>query len=162
MEKFYGTTIRQDGLQRIGRDTWMLFWGLYETVDGNTYEYRHTFKHRPTIDEIKTVIETQINADTDAKILSGFVWRDMPVWLSQENQMNFKAAYDLAVQTEGRTLPVRFKLGEGKDGNAIYHAFEDLQEFSDFYMKSVEHITTNLNDGWAEKDSVDYSIFIIE
>ena len=35
----------------------------------------------------------------------------MPVWLSSENQFNYKAAYDLAVQTGGATLPVTFKFG---------------------------------------------------
>ena len=41
------------------------------------------------------------NDERDEKIVSGFVWRDMQVWLSSENQFNYKAAYDLAVQTKG-------------------------------------------------------------
>lgn len=28
------------------------------------------------------------------------------MWLSQENQYDYKAAYDLAFQTDGKTLPV--------------------------------------------------------
>ena len=49
MEKIYGTTQRQDGLQRIGKNKWLLYFGYYETEDGN-YEYRHTFSRKPTMD----------------------------------------------------------------------------------------------------------------
>jgi hypothetical protein len=35
----------------------------------------------------------------------------MPVWLSTENQFNYKAAFDLATQTGGKSLPVTFKFG---------------------------------------------------
>ena len=41
------------------------------------------------------------NKQTDEKILSGFVWKGMKVWLSAENQFNYKAAFDLAMQTAG-------------------------------------------------------------
>ena len=34
MEKIYGTTQRQDGLQRIGKNKWLLYFGYYETEDG--------------------------------------------------------------------------------------------------------------------------------
>ena len=43
-------------------------------------------------------------------------WNDIPVWLSTENQLNFKSVYDMAVQAAGASLPVEFKLGE-QDGN---------------------------------------------
>ena len=48
------------------------------------------------------------NSQTDAAILSGFAYNGAHVWLSVENQYNYKAAYDLAVQTGGETLPVTF------------------------------------------------------
>ena len=51
---------------------------------------------------------------------------DAPVWLSTENQYNYKAAYDLAVQTGGETLPVTFKFGS--DEQPEYHTFEKLDE----------------------------------
>ena len=61
--------------------------------------------------DIKNAILDAINKDVDQKILSGFTWKDMPVWLSTENQFNYKAAYDLAVMAQGKTLPVVFKFG---------------------------------------------------
>lgn len=157
MEKIYGTTQRQDGLQRIGRNKWMLYFGYYETEGGSAYEYRHTFTHKPSLEEIKEVVIMQINAEIDERILSGYRWRDMPVWLSTENQFNYKAAYDIAVQTGGSTLPVTFKFGT--DGKAIYHKFETLEELSDFYINCLAYVQSVLADGWQEKEDIDWGVF---
>jgi hypothetical protein len=59
----------------------------------------------------------------------------MPVWLSSENQFNYKAAYDLAVQTGGATLPVTFKFGT--DEVPQYREFVTLEELTDFYTKAM-------------------------
>lgn len=156
MEKIFGTSGRQDGLQHIGRNKWLLFFGYYETAEGE-YEYRHTFNHCPTLDEVKDIVLSQMNADIDEKILCGFVWRDMPVWLSSENQFNYKAAYDLAVQTDGATLPVRFKFGI--NDTPIYHTFNDLSELTDFYTKALAHVNETLNEGWTAKDNINWEKF---
>ena len=108
-----------------------------------------------TLADVKEAIIQDINHRTDAKILSGLVWKDKPVWLSQENQFNFKAAYDLAVQTQGATLPVTFKLGEQEDGTPVYHTFETMEDSTDFYTAAVNHIHQTVADGWAEKDAID-------
>ena len=88
--------------------------GLYEWYEVYLYKKQHT-----TIDFelVKKAILDDINAQTDEKIVSGMVWipasgeNPIPIWLSTENQFNFKSAYDLAVQTNGATLPVTFKMG---------------------------------------------------
>lgn len=158
MEKIYGTPIRQDGLQKTGRNKWQLFYGLYQ--DGDlTYEYRHMFHKKPTKDEVKHVIINQINTDVEENIIHGFKWKDIPVFLSEENQRNFKAAYDIAFQMNGAPLPMKFKIGETKDEEAIYYTFEDMETFTDFYTKAVAHINSSLNKGWEEKDSIDWSKF---
>ena len=66
------------------------------------------FTHKPTMSEIKDTILSWINSKTNERILSGFYWKDMLIWLSTENQLNYKVAYDLATQTEGVNLPVTF------------------------------------------------------
>lgn len=158
MEKIYGTSIRQDSLQKTGRNKWQLFYGLYQD-GGSTYEYRHMFHHKPTIDEVKHVILDQINTDVEENIMHGFKWKDIPVFLSEENQRNFKAAYDIAFQMNGAPLPMKFKIGETKDEEAIYYTFQDMETFTDFYTKAVAHINSSLNKGWEEKDSIDWSKF---
>lgn len=152
MNKIYGTSIRQDGLLQVGRKSFILFYGLYTDEHGNTYEYRHTFDHRPTWDEVKAALTEAINEHTEETILRGFVWKGMPVWLSDENQFNYKAAYDLAVQTDGASLPVKFKFGT--DDTPVYHTFEDVEELTDFYTKAIAHVNTTLNEGWQEKDNI--------
>lgn len=159
MEKIYGATERQDGLYSIGRNKWELFYGFGKdnTDDETGYNWRQKFKQKPSLADIRAIIKETINNETDRKILEGFVWKGMPVWLSTENQFNYKAAYDLAVQTNGATLPVRFKFGT--DEAPVYYTFESLEDFSNFYTLAMVHINTVLNEGWAEKDLADSMTF---
>lgn len=161
MEKVYGSPKRQDGLYKVGRNKYELIYGFGKDreEDATGWNYRERFDHRPTLDEIRATIIAQINADTETRILTQFSWNGKPVWLSKENQNNYKAAYDLAYQTDGAILPIRFKLGEDEDGNAIYHTFTKIEPFSDFITKMITFSNTLLNEGWKEKDSIDYSKF---
>lgn len=151
MEKVFGATERHDQLIAYGHGAVLIFG--YGEEDGTGYDNRHTFNHRPTAEEVLEVIMGHVNGLTDEKILSGFVWNGKSVWLSSENQFNFKAAFDVAVQTSGATLPVKFKLGEDAAGDPVYHVFSDMAEFSDFYTSAITFIMTALNEGWAEKDA---------
>lgn len=161
MQKIYGPTGRQDGLYKIGRNKYELIFG-YGQDGENGYNYRKRYQGLPTVEKIKADIEATVNAITDEKILTGFVWDDRHVYLSTENQFNFKAAYDLAVQTNGASLPVKFKLGEDKNGKAQYHVFDDLEVFTDFYIKAIAFVNQTLDEGWQEKDSVDYEALFKE
>lgn len=106
-----------------------------------------------TPEEILAEKSAAIDAETDKKILSGHVWNDTPVWLSSENQFNYKAAYDIAVQTDGANLPITFKLGE-KDGSAVYHTFETVLDIQGFYLSCVAWINQCLNEGWQKKEAL--------
>ena len=151
MEKVFGTTERHDSLIIHGTKKAVLIYG-YGEEDGQGYDYRHVFDHIPTKEEVCDVIHAQVDADTDLTILERFVWNEKPVWLSMENQFNYKAAYDLAVQSQGQSLPVKFKLGQ-RDGQPVYHNFEDMTEFTDFYTKAIAFVNLTLNEGWVKKDA---------
>lgn len=115
----------------------------------------------PDFQKVKEAILNDINSQTDDKILNSFVWTSangekIPVWLSTENQFNFKSAYDLAVQKNGATLPVTFKMGETEDGEPVYHTFSTMEEADDFYTKAVTFINRTLAEGWQMKDSIDW------
>lgn len=112
------------------------------------------FSHKPTIEEVQDFVLGVENDKIDSAILSGFEWNGMKVWLSSENQFNYKAAYDLAVQTNGASLPVTFKFG---DTVPVYHTFETLEEISDFYTSALSYVNNTLAEGWARKDSLDWS-----
>jgi len=79
------------------KNRWAVRWDVQPETDENgekigvTYE-EEVFNHRPTEPEIKEKVNAWINASVDEKIFSGFVWEGYPVWLSQENQFNYKAA----------------------------------------------------------------------
>ncbi len=151
MEKVFGAEERHDALIRFGTKRSVLIYGYGEDGNGG-YDYRHTFDHIPTEEEVLEVITNHVNGLTDMKILSGYVWNGINVWLSSENQFNFKAAYDVAVQTAGATLPIKFKLGES-DGEPNYYVFTDMMTFTDFYTKALAYIIETLNAGWMEKDA---------
>lgn len=152
MEKVFGATERHDSLivHRSGK-TVLIFGYGEENEQG--YDFRHTFEHKPTKEEVLAVIVSHVNEQTDLKILTGYEWNGKKVWLSSENQFNFKAAYDVAIQTEGATLPIKFKLGEDENGLPVYHTFKSMNAFSDFYTNALSFIIGALNEGWAEKDA---------
>lgn len=119
-----------------------------------TEEY---FYHKPAIDELRKLFIKYYNDITENKILSGFVWNDIPVWLSEENQRNYKAAYDIAVQTDGANLPIEFKFGT--EDQPVYQIFHSVKELQEFYMPAIQHIQQCLTDGWRLKDVIDYSLY---
>lgn len=128
---------------------------ISEEIQQGVDYYEKWINHKPSLDEIKEIVTAGYNALIDEKILSGFVWKDMPVWLSTENQFNYKAAYDLAVQTQGASLPVTFKFGDTV--NPVYYSFENIEDFTDFYTKAMGYINTQLAEGWILKDSIDWT-----
>lgn len=133
------------------RNKWRIRWDVQEREDGSATYMEEEFTHKPTEDEIKKTVISWINAQTDEAILSGFVWNGMPVWLSNENQFNYKAAHDLAVQTAGATLPVKFKFGT--DEVPCYHTFQTVEELSGFYIQSIRYVQNLLDEGWDRKDA---------
>jgi hypothetical protein len=118
----------------------------------------HKFNHVPSLDEIKEIILGYYNQITDEKILTGLKWKNMEIWLSTENQFNYKSAYDLAVQTNGSILPLKFKFND--TDNTIYYTFTDMEDFADFYLTAIRHIQKCLEDGWDKKDSINWEDFM--
>lgn len=141
------------------RNKWRVRWGLTPTDETgeNVDFWEEEFGHQPTLDEVKTTIIGQINASTDAKILNGLKWNGSPVYLSTENQFNFKAAHDLAVQTGGKNMPVKFKIGELEDSTAVYHTFETTEELTEFVTTCMAYVQQCLQEGWTAKDSIDWT-----
>lgn len=121
--------------------------------DGEEITATQAFDHKPEKEELVRLITEEINARTSRKIIEGLTWNGMSVWLSTENQLNFKSAYDMAVQTAGASLPVEFKLGE-QDGNALFWTFTTIEEITSFYNAIVEHIHSCLERGWKAKEEV--------
>ncbi len=142
------------------RNKWRVRWDVHEKEDGQVDYMEAEFGHRPSIEEIEEVIVGWYNEQTDRAILSGFEYEGNMVWLSAENQFNYKAAYDLAVQTDGATLPVRFKFGTAT--NPVYRVFDNLDDLTAFYTAAMRHIQNTLDAGWQKKDAINFGSYQIE
>lgn len=154
-------------LSKMASGRWKLHFGFepfYEVdEEGNKTEtelgtWSETIlPFKPSLEQLKKLALDAINKEVDEKILSGFVWKEMPVWLSTENQFNYKAAYDLAVMSSGQSLPVMFKFGTTE--NPVYYHFSTLEDISDFYVSAMTYINTTLAEGWQKKDAIDWSVY---
>ena len=136
---------------------WRVRFDVQVADDGSATYMEEEFDHKPTIEEIKHLVIGYYNSEIDRKILCGFEYEGMAVWLSQENQFNYKAAYDLAVQTNGGNLPLAFKFGT--DEEPFYQEFADLESLTAFYLSTMAFVQQTLQEGWAKKDSFDWKSY---
>lgn len=144
----------------IGTGKWRTRWNVQQVTRDNVnlYEYDEVeSNYKLSIDEIKQLILESINKDTDNKILSGFTWNGMQVWLSTENQFNYKTAYDYAIQGGIGSLPITFKFGTVD--TPIYYQFLTIEDLQDFYSSVINYIQNTLSEGWIKKDSYDFSVY---
>lgn len=158
-------------IEEISADRYIVRWDYKpETVtDPDTSEVTETdyatwmvevIHGNPTKARLSEMFTKYYNSITDEKILSGYSWKGMNVWLSTENQFNYKAAYDMAVQTEGSSLPVTFKFGT--DEEPQYHTFPTLDELQNFYSGAMAWVNQCLAEGWETKDAIDWTKYNIE
>lgn len=139
------------------KDKWRIRWDVQEHEDDSADYMEEEFDHKPTDEEIKAIVIVWYNRQTDQAILSGFEYEGNLVWLSSENQFNYKAAYDLAVQISGATLPVTFKFGT--DEQPVYRVFDTLEELTDFYVSAIRYVQETLEAGWKRKNAFDLELY---
>ena len=160
MSKVYGlisefAPVKEDASRVI------IGYGMQPEADGEHatwYEVDFYKKNgKPSLDAIKNAVKADINARTDERILKGFVWNGINVWLSEENQHNFSEAQRVAAAAPEAMLPAKFKLGEDENGDAVYHTFETAAELTDFYYAAVAYVKQQLDAGWEEKDGIDWT-----
>ena len=128
----------------------VVMYGLTPTTGDMAEWYQLSFykkQGRPSFEQVKAAIIADINERVKAKIIGGFVWNDKPVWLSEENQMNFAQA----------VVPATFKIGEDANGDPIYQEFATKTELKAFVEACVQWKQQCLSDGWAEKDGMDWT-----
>ena len=156
MTKVYGDSSPKL-IEYVGSGLWKLRWNVVK--EDSRFSYMESdLNFEPSLDEIKKIILAYYNQEIDNSILLGFKWNDMEVWLSTENQFNYKTAYDMAVQTNGATLPITFKFGSSD--NPIYYKFTTLEDLTSFYTSAMTHIINVLNQGWNAKDSINWNLYL--
>ena len=140
------------------KNIYRIRYDITEEEYGISYE-EYEFNHKTSLDEIKDVILDYYNSKIDETIISGFIWNEMQIWLTTENQFNYKATFDLAMQTNGSNLPIVFKFGTTSE--PIYYSFTTIEELNDFYTKAIAYINATLKTGWNEKDAIDWTLYNI-
>ena len=121
-------------------------------VDGKIYEWHEIYLPKKqnanlSLDIVKTAILGDINSRVKTAIISGFVWNEKPVWLSEENQLNFSQA----------VVPATLKIGEQEDGTPIYETFDTKTDLKAFNEACTLWKQQCLSEGYNEKDSIDWT-----
>ena len=110
------------------------------------------FDHAPSDKEIVDLITDYYNDLCDDDILWGMRYDGLIVNLSMENEFNFKTAFDIAVQTGGKSLPITFKFWKDELTPA-YIEFRTIAALTDFYMAALNFVTSTLQKWWSKKDA---------
>lgn len=107
---------------------------------------------------IRDAIESVINEHTRRKITEGFFYDfengrgPCRVWLSTENQANY-AAYLKAVELGAESITLKVENAAG----TVCYALVKAADYPRFYLAMVQHIQSQVQSGWAQKDSIDYT-----
>lgn len=137
--------MRTDGTQIV------ICYGLKQ-VEGELYEWHEIYLPKTqnatlSLDIVKTAILNDINSRVKTAIISGFVWNEKPVWLSEENQLNFSQA----------VVPATLKIGEQEDGSPIYETFDTKTTLKAFNDACSLWRQQCLSEGYSEKDAIDWT-----
>ena len=149
-------------------------------ANGDLYEWYEIYLPKKqnaqlNLQMVKDAINADIDARTDEKILDGYEWtilhgdpqkdkkqrligETVKVWLSRENQSNYKAKYDLHYQKpEALTFPTVYKIAENDQKEAIFEEFQNFEELEQFYLGGIAYIEATVQAGWAEKKAIDWT-----
>lgn len=55
--------------------------------------------------------------------------------------------------------PLILKINEQEDGTPIYHTFENADDFIAFSQAACAYVIKTVQEGWKEKDEVDWTVF---
>ena len=140
---------------KFANGKYIISWGLEKNKDGS-YSWKYFFAtKKPTPAEIKNILDAYINDNTKNSIINNFYWNGMHVYLSIENQIDYKLLFDITTLCGGENLPEKIKFNI--NGETIYYEFETLDEFTSFMIAMNKHIRTCLAKGNELKDSIDYT-----
>ena len=147
-------------------------YGLTQIGESDMYEWYEVYLYKSKLQQlnikvVRDAVNNDINSQTDEKILSTFPWtvrhgddegKEVKVWLSRENQDNFKAKHDAAIMyPELVKFPMTYKISEDEDENAVFEVFQNIEELAQFYLSGSNYIQQCYEAGWDRKKAIDWS-----
>ena len=135
------------------RGRYAVRWNHHEEAEGGWYADEAIFDHRPTLDEVRDVINNYIDEQTQSDIVNGFFWNGRQIRLTDTAQRNFLfAVYTVNHTGEIDRAPFVGLLKADTDAAAA-------DELGDMVAAMWEHIKNHRALGLAKKSAVDYSAF---
>lgn len=117
--------------------------------------YQTVYRGKPSVSTIIKDICDDIDTRAKDEIQNGFVYEDIPVYLSVENQLNFSSAYSIA--SIGYTFaPITLRLSTDN-----YKTFNSLDELRMFIIEYTEYIQYVLKKYWSIKDKLNTNDYMI-
>lgn len=143
---------------KINDNKYVISWGLSNAYE-DIYNWNYfTLDYKPSIKQLKDIIETYINENTKYSIVNNFYWNGMQIYLSVEKQLNYKLLYEITKIKNGDNLPVSLKFSINR--TPYYYTFETISDLEDFIINMYEHISQCLMKGNSIKESIDYDLYI--
>jgi hypothetical protein len=138
---------------------YIISWGLKNVGDEN-YQWNYEIvKNKPSLNDIKNIINTAINKQTRYCIENKFRWNNMAIGLTIENQIDYKLLFDTTILLNGSNLPEKAKFKANNE--TIYYSFETVEDMKDFMIALNNHIRACLNAGYKAKDAINYDDYIL-
>ena len=132
------------------RNRWAVRWDHHHEDEG-WFAYEFITDHRPTVDEIREIIEGHIDEATQNEIVNGFVWNGKKIRLSDTTQRNFLfAVFEIDKTGSVDRAPFIGLLESETDAEAA-------DELGDITLAMWRHIKARRAEGIELKRAVDYS-----
>lgn len=123
------------------------------------YLFNKEYRGKPTIETVSDDVLNELNSECEKEIRECFKYNEFSVWLSLENQQNYKMLYDYFAKNSAK-LPLKVKLYD-ENGIGEYEEFASFADYEVFYFSTIEHINQTLSKYWQIKDSIDWSVYEI-
>lgn len=150
MEKRYGASCPQNGLEKIGTNRWAVFYGFgKDSEDADTgYNWYQTYNHRPTLDEIKADIIDAIKQESEYKLRYGLTWNGLTVEYTEERKSDLTGII-VGLQGGFMQLPIELNLGSSADGTPSVFTFTSPEQIGEVAAGIAAHKAAVSKAEWA-------------
>lgn len=150
MEKRYGATGPQNGLEKIGKSRWALFYGYGTDSEGADvgYNWYKVYNHRPTPEEIKADIVGAIKRESDYQLRYGYKWNGLTVEYTEERKSDLTGII-VGMQGGFMQLPIELNLGSAEDGTPQVFTFTSAEQIGEVAAGIAMHKAAVSKAEWA-------------